>query len=363
MSSTHLKKRQLESNDLTWLPEALEVLERGDLVLLPTETVYGIAARADDAGAIERLALAKGRPAEMALTWHVGSPEALKAFPDVSPCAARLAERYWPGPLTLVLPGVPPGLELVARDDWTGVRCTAGEHSAALCEAADFPIVMSSANAHGNEAALAPRDWSELTLTEGDLVLESGATQLPSASTVLQVGRGKFELLREGLHDLEVLRRTAGLSIAFVCTGNTCRSPMAEGLARDAIARKLGCAPGEIGKFGFEVMSLGIYAAIGSPAAEHAIETMSARDIDISSHVSAQATPERVGDLDHVFCLTRGHLGALEQSLPPKKCGGVELLDLEGADIPDPIGGSAEIYRKCADRIEACIQARLDDWV
>jgi tRNA threonylcarbamoyl adenosine modification protein (Sua5/YciO/YrdC/YwlC family) len=353
---------QLKESDRSWLPTALEVLERGDLVVLPTETVYGIAARADLPSALERLATSKGRPAGMAWTWHVGSAEALDLFPSSSPCAARLVERYWPGPLTLVLPGVPRGLELCAHEDWTGVRCTAGEYSQALCEAASFPLAMTSANPHGGEAIALPGNWDALELGDEDLILEGAPQQLPGASTVLKIGPGSFELLREGLHDLDALRKTAGLALGFACTGNTCRSPMAEGIARDAIARRLDCHPGEIGLFGFDVVSMGIFAAAGAPAAAHALETLRDRDIDISDHVSTQATPESVGELDAVFCLTRSHLDALEQMLPPRKAQRLALLDPEGRDIPDPIGGSAEVYRKCADRIADCILARLDDW-
>lgn len=342
---------------------AVETLEQGKLVVLPTETVYGIAARADSTEALERLANAKGRPVEQALTWHVSSSACLDAFPRMTQCVRRLAERYWPGPLTLVLPGTPEGLALAGGDDWTGVRCTAGEFSNALCAAVPFPVVMTSANPHGQEAARTPGDWSNLKLDDDDLVCEHQGRELPGASTVLRIGRGRFELLREGLVDLDTLRRTAGMRIAFACTGNTCRSPMAEGLARHAIAKRLECKPAEIESFGFEVSSMGIYAAIGAGAAEHAIDTLRDMDIDISGHSASQAIPERVADLDAVFCLTGSHLAALEQMLPPSKCGHLHLLDPDGRDIPDPIGGSSAVYRECAARIETCIERRLSSWV
>ena len=344
------------------MPRAVEVLEQGGLVVLPTETVYGIAARADDEQALERLSLAKGRPPAMAWTWHVASPAALNAIEHVSACVTRLAARYWPGPLTLVLPSTAKGLEHLARAGWTGIRCTAGEFSRALCEAAPFPLVMTSANPHGASNVLGPGEWDALALSSNDLVLEAGELNLPGASSVLKIGRGHFELLREGLHDLEALRRTAGLAIGFACTGNTCRSPMAEGLARDAIARRLGCKPGSIDKFGFEVLSMGVHAAIGSPAAAHAVDTLQSRDIDITGHTSTQATPERIRELDAVYCLTLGHLEALRQLLPPKMSSRLHMLDPEGRDIADPIGGDDRVYRACAERIADCIERRLDDW-
>lgn len=351
-----------DSRAAAWLAQAVAVLERGDLVALPTETVYGITARADRAEALERLARIKGRPGEMAWTWHVASAAALETFPDLSACVHRLAERYWPGPLTLVLPGVPAGLELCAREGWTGVRCTAAPAAAALCEAAPFPLVMTSANPHGEAAAVDFAQVEPLPFADGDLLLDGGSTELREASSILRIGQGRFELLREGLHDLPALRRTAGLRLVFVCTGNTCRSPMAEGLARAAIAARLECPPEALSDFGFEVLSAGVHAPAGAPAAEHAIATLKGRGIDISEHASRTATPELVAPLDAVYCLTGSHQAALRQSLPPGKAEHVELLDPEGRDIADPIGGDASIYRACADQIASCIEARLRDW-
>jgi len=345
-----------------WLPNALETLQRGGLVILPTETVYGVAARADDPEALARLARLKGRPEERAFTWHVAGSDALERFPHTTAVARRLAQRYWPGPLTLVLPGVPEGLELVARDGLTGVRCVAGEAASALCAAAPFPLVMSSANAHGASPATDADSLTDLPLEDDDLVLAGGATTLGESSTVLRCGGGRFEILREGLHDIEALRRAGGLRLGFACTGNTCRSPMAEGLARDAIATRLECAPERIADFGFEVHSMGIYAAIGSPAADNAIEVLAGQGIDLREHRATQATPESVAGFDAVYCLTRGHLGALEQALPPSKAGLLHLLDPDGRDIADPIGGDLALYRACAEQIADCIAARLDDW-
>src|SRR5262245_9454745 len=121
---------------------ARAVLADGGLVGFPTETVYGLAARADLPAALERLRELKGRPHDLPFTWHVGSTAALERYPRVSPMARRLVARYWPGPLTLILPGVPPGLSAIARSGWTGVRLPAQRGTAGVLAGLDFPLVM-----------------------------------------------------------------------------------------------------------------------------------------------------------------------------------------------------------------------------
>lgn len=360
----------LELGRATPAPEVVravrDALAGGALVGLPTETVYGIAARADRPDALDALRAAKGRPTDLPLTWHVGTNEPLERFPFPRAVVARLAERYWPGPLTLVLEGVPPGLEAVGRDGRTGVRRPAHPAAAALLAACDFPIVASSANRHGEAPATRADEVVERFGRQLAYVLDGGPARLGEASGVLLVGHGRFELLREGLLRLEELRRTAGLRIAFVCTGNTCRSPMAEALARELLGEALGFPAGKRSRlrdFGFELASMGLFAADGAPASTGAREVLQARGLDLARHRSRPALPEAVLALDRVYALTQSHLDGLRLRLPPGRGPRLELLDPHGRDVADPIGGGPEVYRACAAQIEAALRARLAEWV
>lgn len=338
------------------------LLSAGELVALPTETVYGIAARADGEAALARLREVKGRPPRMALTWHVGAHSALERFGRVSPLALRLARRYWPGPLTLVLPGVPAGLERIAEGGWTGVRLPAHAGTAGLLAELDFPVVLSSANRHGG-APLCVADAVEREFgADLALVADGGPARLGEGSSVLRVGPGHFELLRTGLHTLEQLRAVAGLRIAFVCTGNTCRSPMAEGLARAHLSRRLGVKPARLSEFGFGLRSMGVFATAGAGASPHAVSALAERGIDLAGHRSSPAILEDVLAQDRVYCLTASHREALRLLLPPGKDAHVSLLDPEGRDVPDPFGGTLEEYARCARRIEELVELRLDEW-
>lgn len=345
------------------------VLARGGLAVLPTETVYGIAARADSEAGIEALRSLKSRPVDLALTWHVGTPEAIERFPSLSALARRLVTKYWPGPLTLVLPGVPAGLEAAAREGWTGIRMPAHRATAGILAKLPFPVVMSSANRHGERPPASAEDVAEAFSDASggesriELLVDGGPAPLAESSCVLQLGRGRFEVLREGVIGVDQLRATAGLRLAFACTGNTCRSPMAEGWAKQRIAERLEIAPERLEEFGFVLESMGVLAGHGMPAARFAVQLLKEAGVDIAGHRSRAASARDFAAYDKVYCMTRGHREALSRSLPPGRDEMLELLDPEGRDVPDPIGGTREDYVEAFGRIREAIEARLPEWV
>ncbi|MEZ6013615.1 MAG: Sua5/YciO/YrdC/YwlC family protein [Planctomycetota bacterium] len=354
------------------LDGAVARLARGEVVALPTETVYGLAVRADDPAARARLAALKERAAAHPLTWHAADASAIAgaALPHL---VGRIAARYWPGPLTLVVAGLegPTSQPLsqvagqaLAADGWTGVRVPAHEGARALLAAAPFPVAATSANAHGAPPLVDAASVRALFSAEAvPLVLDGGRARLAESSTVAAIGPGRFELLREGIVSRRDLVGTGGLSIVFVCTGNTCRSPMAEGLARRALATRLGVPPSQLERLGYAVSSAGVHAGPGAPASEQAVHVLRTRGIDLSEHTSSPVRSREILAADRVYCLTEGHRRALLDLLPPGKGGHVQLLDPAGRDVPDPYGGPIEVYASTAAALSEMIGARLDsDW-
>ncbi len=188
--------------DAAGIAKAARCLESGGLVAVPTETVYGLAARADSAEAVARIYAAKGRPDFNPLIVHVAGLAQAQRYAEFSPPARALTDAHWPGPLTLVLPrrddapladAVTAGLPTVA------LRAPAHPVMQALLAAVDFPLAAPSGNRSG---FISPTTALHvLTSLDGriDLVLDGGATSAGVESTIVAVrADGSVEELRPG---------------------------------------------------------------------------------------------------------------------------------------------------------------------
>lgn len=188
--------------DAAGIAAAARILESGGLVVVPTETVYGLAARADSAEAVAKIYAAKGRPDFNPLIVHVRGGEQAQRYAEFSPEALALAEAHWPGPLTLVLPrradaalapAVTAGLPTVA------LRAPAHPAMRALLERCDFPLAAPSANRSGFISPTTPAHVLASLDGRTDMVLDGGATSAGVESTIVAVrADGSVEELRPG---------------------------------------------------------------------------------------------------------------------------------------------------------------------
>jgi protein-tyrosine phosphatase len=133
---------------------------------------------------------------------------------------------------------------------------------------------------------------------------------------------------------------------------------MAEGMFRQRIAEKLGCKPDELEDRGILVMSAGIAAMMGSRASPEAVTVMRDLGIDLSSHESQPLTEALVRHADLILTMTRSHRQAILTEWPDA-ADRTKLLCRDGLDVADPVGGPADLYRRCANQIGG----ELDEWI
>lgn len=151
-------------------------------------------------------------------------------------------------------------------------------------------------------------------------------------------------------------------TVLFVCTGNTCRSPLAEGLAKQLLATRLGCAVGELPERGWQVVSAGVAATPGEAASAEAVAVAAEFGFDLSGHRSRPLTPEMLGEATDIVAVSRGHAAVLAAYLAGAGPGPT-LLGGPSGDLPDPIGGDAAEYRRCAAAIQCHLVRHLAEWL
>lgn len=354
---------------------AAEVFASGGLVIFPTETVYGIGASVADEAGYAKLRAVKGRPDVQPFSVHVPTAEAAIRFVEPSQrMVARLIRKLFPGPVTLVVDAdeaaVAHGLASwgladpyrgrMYHEGTIGLRCPEHPLAEAVLGAIDKPIVASSANLRGEAPPLTVEDAARALGDEAGLVVDGGPCRYAKPSTIVRVHRdGRFEVQREGVYDERTVRRLLRWNLLLVCSGNTCRSPMAEAMAKSLAAQMRGVAVDQLEDAGVRITSAGTFAAGGQPASEQAAAVMRSMGLDLSRHRSRALLPEMVHEADVILCMTGGHEQAV-RAVSPLAAEKVMRLDPEH-EIDDPYGGSEAQYARCATQLRAVLETRLKE--
>ena len=347
------------------IQRAVEALSSGKIIAIPTETVYGLAASALQPEAVKRLWELKGRDSSKPFAIAVKSLEdSLDYVPDMSPLAKRLARRCWPGPVTLVMDDHPESvihqmdqsvIDATVPGGTVGLRVPDHDVTRQILRLCAGPIVLTSANLAGDPAANDGQTVLKDLGDQVDMIIDAGPTRFQNASTVVKVDGDQLTVLREGAVNESVVRGLTDYIAVVVCTGNTCRSPMAEAMLKKQFSNKFGCGIDQLADFGVNVMSAGISAMPGAPAANQSVEVMRQYGVDISAHCSQPMTGRLAKCADVIFALTNRHRDAIVSQWPELK-DTVKTLRPDGGDISDPIGSPVAVYQSCAQQIDQCLE-------
>jgi tRNA threonylcarbamoyl adenosine modification protein (Sua5/YciO/YrdC/YwlC family) len=339
------------------LKEAASAVVEGKIVAVPTETVYGLAARADRIQTVERLSLLKGRSQDKPFSYVVSNTDRVinDYFDTLPPFGYRLMENFWPGPITIIYYS-PDNRKI-------GVRIPSNDVLRDILTKANVPVYLSSANLSGQEEAISAEDVESIFGERIDLLVDAGSCQHQRPSTVIDLTSKPYKILRHGnITEEDIIRTFIKKRIIFICTGNSCRSPMAEFLLKKYLFRDRPHLEER-----YDIVSAGISAFPGSTIAPtSALILKEEEDIEVKIFSSVRLDRHMVLAADFIFTMedlqskyivqfeptSEGRVFNLKKFLP---------MELE-QDIPDPIGKSREFYQGVYSLLQKAV-LELSDWL
>lgn len=341
---------------------AVQAAAEGQLVILPTETSYVLACSPLHPIAVEKLLRIheQGLIGEPVL--FLRSPSEIRDYaPHPSIVAQRIATRLWPGPLILqlglqhpdsLIRQFPGSLQdyIESRDNEIGFRVASHPAIHEIQKLCAGPLLTAEILTPDKKFAFDSQTAISVVGRFAGLIAEDAPTSLSAPATLLATENNHCRILREGAISNAEVRRATSMIILLVCTGNTCRSPMAQVLLQSKLKERFA-------KF-FEAdvppafaLSAGTNASAGSGASHEAVQAMKSRGLDLTQHASRQVNQDLLQTADLVLTMTQNHRQAILSRWPhftPK----VMPLSSNGRDVADPYGGSQQVYLAAAAEIE-----------
>ncbi len=350
------KPQLLDWNEHAGARQLQQHLRDGGIALLATDTVPGLAISAAVEGATALLAACKGSDPQRPFSLHLRHAAEMRALvPAPPPGLARWLARKLPGPYTVVLPRAWVALPAAWEWPWpaVGLRLPAAPEYLRFCAGLEQPLLMTSANPPGQPPLYgqALASWLEQR-PQVAVAVDLDHQDEASASTV--VAFDPLPQLRRGSDEPGTLK--PGLRVLVVCSGNTCRSPLAAAMLRAELAASWGVAAEQLAALGWVVESAGTYAMDDSPASEGSMQVAAEIGLDLGQHRARHLARVLGQGWDVVLGMGANHLAML-----PRAQKG-EWFDLDGDEVADPFGGGVGRYRAAREHLQQAIEERLKAW-
>ena len=348
----HCLQKELKlslTQDSKTIKKISAILKKGDCIIVPTDTVYGLLCLATKES-LRKIQEIKKRPLNKPVAIYLSSKKKIKEVAYIKNCAEeKIIEKLMPGRITLVLQ---------KRKDFdypwekVGIRVPLSSWLRKLTQEVRMPLYATSANISGKEM-----EEEEMVSFFKDKVsfIKKGKVY-PVPSTVLEVADDKIVVKREGVVSIWEIKRKTGEKVVYpenyfpsllvVCTGNTCRSPMAYGFFKKLLPK-------------IKVETAGIRAFPGDSPSPNAVKVMEEKGIDIRRHLSKRITEDKVKKSSLILVMERMHYSYIIKKWEWAKSKTFMLHGFpfpypKGKNIQDPIGGSINFYRRIRNIIERC---------
>jgi len=345
---TEILKLDPQYPNLKQIARCAKVVRKGGLVVFPTETVYGIAADFSNPGAMKRLRDVKKRAEDKPFSILISQAELISNYTStVDTKLFKLIDACWPGPLTVVVQAKEEGKTI-------GVRMPDHPIALRLVQDSQCTIAAPSANVEGNEPPStcqeALKDLDGLV----DVAIDGGNARIGRGSSVVDMTGESPVILREGAVTKEDADRiTEKKTVLFVCTGNSCRSVMAEYLLKGRVQSR----------DDVEVVSAGTGVFLKSTASMETIAVLQDEGLDAAGHHAQPVNTTLLKKSDLIIVMTKMHRAQVLERVPAveKRIYLLkEFIDMPAnsqvdLDVLDPIGKPHSAYKDCLREIKEAI--------
>ncbi len=342
----------------------VQSLVEGKLVALPAETAYHLVASGLNPEAVNRLVSYPRRSPSRVPCIFLRSPEeSLDYCSQMSRVALRIVNRAWPGPMVVQLPATDEGSvfrqlpaqtqkNLIVDNRFLSLRVAAHEALTQAMQLMPGPLIAAPLEDRAGAAACYGQSVAADATNDLSLLIEDGQTHFGGFATAIRVDGNRVSLIHSGVLDQSVLIGMAQLHVLLVCTGNTCRSPMAEAILRELLKKKFPklYRPGQPEPT--LTGSAGLSAYPGGHASPEAMAVMNKRGLNLQEHQSRPVTERLLRHADLVLTMTAAHRRAIIDRWP-EFASKTNLLSGDGQDTADPFGGNSSVYSACAEQIES----------